>query len=190
MAFAPLPSTFGWLHKALGPQNRVTRTPVAPGRAVDGVPARAFGRRLGTQGRQRTLQSRQSAPQSRQSAAQSHQSASRSRPQGAQHRKMTKHVRDHRQTMTNHGFPKVFVYFAAGPWHMAFGPLPSTSTTITSSLHQSHPTLTQAKCQTSCCALGFRPTTLLHLAIGDCALSFRRTGPRHCTFIGDGALSA
>jgi hypothetical protein len=183
MAFGPLPSTFGCLHRALGLRNRVTRSELACGREVSGVPGRAVGRQVLTHSRQRGPQSRHRAPRSRQSAP-------RCRPQGAQHRKMTKHVRDHRQTMTNHGFPKVFVYFAAGPWHMAFGPLPSTSTTITSSLHPSPPTLTQAKCQTSCCALGFRPTTLSHLAIGDCALSFRRTGPRHCTFIGDGALSA
>ena len=34
MAFGPWPSTFGSRHKALGPQNRVSRPSLAPGRGV------------------------------------------------------------------------------------------------------------------------------------------------------------
>ena len=46
MAFRPLPSTFGWLHKDVGLQNRVTRTMAAPRRALEGVPGRPSGRRV------------------------------------------------------------------------------------------------------------------------------------------------
>jgi hypothetical protein len=94
MAFGPLPSTFGCLHRALGLRNRVTRSELACGREVSGVPGRAVGRQVLTHSRQR-------GPQSRHRALRSRQSAPRCRPQGAQHRKITKHVRDHRRTMTN-----------------------------------------------------------------------------------------
>ena len=79
MAFGPWPSTFDCRHRALGVQNRATRSELVPGRNPSGVPSRAFGRRVATQSRQRGPQSRHRAPQSR-----------RRRPQGAQQRQMMK----------------------------------------------------------------------------------------------------
>ena len=95
---------FGWLHMALGAQNRVTLIIPAPGRTVQGVLVRAFGRRVATQSRQR-------GPPSRQSAPLSHLSAPQSRPQGARQPKIakkkkgSKYAPDRRQTMKCDGFP-------------------------------------------------------------------------------------
>ena len=115
-AFGPWPSKFGCLPNALGLQNRVTLTPVALHRSGElSLWAPSGHPKLP----KRTPKPTHGAPKSPKGV----QMSPTGRPAPKIHEKSSsKHGPEQRRTMNYDGFPKVFVYFAKSPWHMALWP--------------------------------------------------------------------